>query len=109
MNRKAEIKVIRIPHARMIYEQLEGIDREWSEYLKEGFKKFIIDMSMVGFMDSASIGCLMNFYRRVRGVGGQIHLAGVRPRIETLLGIVKAKSLFGIYRSVEDAQAAFGE
>jgi anti-anti-sigma factor len=102
-----EIKVIQIPHQRMIYELLEEITREWNGYLADGYRKFVIDMSKVSFMDSASIGCLMDFYRKTKSAGGRIHLAAVQPRIDTLLAIAKAKTLFGIYANVEDARAGF--
>ncbi len=107
MEAKQEVKVIRIPHQRLIYELLEQVTREWSGYLEQGFQNFVIDMSGVNFMDSASIGALMDFYRKAKAVNGRIHLAGVQPRIETLLAIAKAKALFGIYDTVDDAVAAF--
>ena len=104
---KNEVKVITIPHQRMVYELLEDITREWSSYLEQGYRKFVIDMSQVTFMDSASIGCLMDFYRKTKSAGGRIHLAGIQPRIDTLLAIAKAKSLFGIYPAVDDARMGF--
>ena len=106
-NIKNDVKVITIPHHRMVYELLEDITREWSGYINEGYRKFVIDMSNVNFMDSASIGCLMDFYRKTKSAGGRIHLAGVQPRIDTLLAIAKAKSLFGIYSEVDDARTGF--
>jgi anti-anti-sigma factor len=106
-NVKNDVKIITIPHQRMVYELLEDITREWSGYINEGYRKFVIDMSNVNFMDSASIGCLMDFYRKTKSAGGRIHLAGVQPRIDTLLAIAKAKSLFGIYSAVDDARTGF--
>lgn len=106
---KDEVKVIEIPHQRLIYELLEETTREWSGYIQEGYRKFVIDMGKVTFMDSASIGALMDFYRKTKNVGGRIHLAAVQPRIDTLLAIAKAKSLFGIYAGVSDATKGFGD
>jgi len=103
--KKEDVKVIQVPHQRMVYEVLEDISKEWNSYLIEGYTKFVIDMSKVSFMDSASIGCLMDFYRKTKSSGGRIHLAGIQPRIDTLLAIAKAKSLFGIYDKVEDAKS----
>ena len=108
MELNQEVKVIRIPHQRMVYELLEQVTQEWSGYLEQGFRKFVIDMSAVSFMDSASIGALMDFYRKVKSVSGRIHLAAVQPRIDTLLAIAKAKGLFAMFDSVEDARAGFG-
>lgn len=104
-----EVKVIQIPHQRMVYDLLEETTREWSSYIDEGYRKFVIDMSKVAFMDSASIGCLMDFYRKTKTVGGRIHLAAVQPRIDTLLAIAKAKSLFGMYAGVDDACKGFSD
>jgi anti-anti-sigma factor len=102
-----DVKVIQIPFHRMVYELLEDTAREWAAYLEQGYRKFVIDMNKVSFMDSASIGCLMDFYRKVQAVDGRVHLAAVQPRIDTLLAIAKAKSLFGIYRTVDEAEKGF--
>ena len=102
-----EVKTIRVPFERMVYELLDQVSREWAGYLQEGYRKFVIDLGRVAFMDSASIGCLMDFYRKTKAVDGRIHLAAVQPRIETLLAIAKAKTLFSMYPNVEEAVAAF--
>ena|SRR5437588_6166237 len=104
---KHQAKIITIPHHRMVYELLEETTKEWTGYIDQGYRNFVIDMSQVSFMDSASIGCLMDFYRKTKNAGGRIHLAAVQPRIETLLAIAKAKTLFGIYANVDDAIAGF--
>jgi anti-anti-sigma factor len=106
-DQKNDVKIIRIPYQRMVYELLEDVNKEWSGYISEGHKNFVIDMSKVTFMDSASIGCLMDFYRKTKTAEGRIHLAAVQPRIDTLLSIAKAKALFGIYGTVKEAVEAF--
>jgi anti-anti-sigma factor len=108
MNAKqTDVKTIHVPHERMVYELLDQVSREWGTYLQEGYRNFVIDLGEVSFMDSASIGCLMDFYRKTKAVGGRIHLAAVQPRIETLLAIAKAKTLFAMYENVEEAVAGF--
>ena len=104
---REDIKIIQVPFERMVYELLENTSREWAEYLEQGYRKFVIDLSKVSFMDSASIGCLMDFYRKTKAVSGKIHLASLQSRIDTLLAIAKAKSLFPIYQNVNDAVHAF--
>ena len=104
-----EVKVIHVPFERMVYDMLDQVAREWAGYLEEGYKNFVLDLGRVSFMDSASIGCLMDFYRKTKAVGGRIHLAAVQPRIETLLAIAKAKTLFSMYENAEDAAAGFDQ
>ena len=62
-SKEDEIKIITVPHQRLVYELLEETTKEWSGYVEQGYRKFIIDLSKVTFMDSASIGALMDFYR----------------------------------------------
>lgn len=107
MKHPTDVTIIRIPFARMVSENAEGLAREWRGYLQAGDRKFVIDLGEVQAMDSSSIGCLMDFYKRVREAGGCIHLARVQPRIDTLLSIVKARDLFRMFPKVEDAIAAF--
>jgi len=104
-----EVKVIHVPFERMVYDMLDQVAKEWAGYLDEGYKNFVVDLGRVSFMDSASIGCLMDFYRKTKAAGGRIHLAAIQPRIETLLAIAKAKTLFSIYGNVEDALAGFDQ
>jgi len=104
-----EVKVVHVPFERMVYDTLDQVAREWNGYLGEGYRNFVVDLNRVSFMDSASIGCLMDFYRKTKAAGGRIHLAAVQPRIETLLAIAKAKTLFSIYGNVDDAVAGFEE
>jgi anti-sigma B factor antagonist len=104
-----EVKVVTVPFERMVYDMLDQVAKEWNSYLEQGYKNFVIDLGRVSFMDSASIGCLMDFYRKTKAASGRIHLAAIQPRIETLLAIAKAKTLFSIYSNVEDAVAGFDE
>lgn len=103
----SEVKVLRVPLARMAEETLGKTSSEWSGHIKDGYRRFVIDMGEVMSMDSSGIGCLMDFYKRVREAGGKIHLARLNPRVDTLLSLVKARDMFGIFPSVDAAKAAF--
>ena len=39
----------------------------------------------VTYVDSATIGCLMDCYRLVKNAGGHLKLSGVQKRVETIL------------------------
>jgi hypothetical protein len=55
-----------------------------------GTRKVIIDLSGVGYIDSATIGCLMDLYRQMNAAGGAVRLAGVQKRVETMLTMTGA-------------------
>ena len=50
----------------------------------------MIDLSGVGYIDSATIGCLMDLYRQMNAAGGAVRLIGVQKRVETMLTMTGA-------------------
>ena len=57
----------------------------------------LIDLSTVTYVDSATIGCLMDLYRQTTAAGGALKLAGVQKRVETML------TMTGAHNFLEDA------
>ena len=50
-----------------------------------GHRKVLLDFTKVTYVDSATIGCLMDLYRQTTAAGGTLKLAGVQKRVETML------------------------
>ena len=50
----------------------------------------LIDLTPVVYVDSATIGCLMDLYRQAAAAGGALKLAGVQKRVETMLTMTGA-------------------
>lgn len=63
----------------------------------------ILDLSTVGFLDSAALGVLLHTLRLATASGGQLALANVSPSVRALLELVRATSVLPIYPSVESA------
>ena len=74
-----------------------------------GTKKLILNLSKVEFIDSSGIGELARSYSVVRQVGGEMKLAGVNPKILSVLEISQLDRIFDIYPGDEPALEAFGE
>ena len=58
--------------------------------LKEGVKHLVFDFSEVSFMDSSGIGMLLNRYKQVKRLGGNLYLTGCSKGI---LRIIKLSGL----------------
>jgi anti-sigma B factor antagonist len=76
--------------------------------ITSGTRKLIIDMSQVGYIDSATIGCLMDLYRQMTAVGGGFKLAGVQRRVETMLTMTGAHNFIEIHENEAQAIERFG-
>lgn len=71
-----------------------------------GARKFLLDCSATGYIDSSGLGALVTIAKRVRDVGGQVRLAGLNDDLRSLFELTKLDTLFAIYP--DPAQALDG-
>lgn len=65
--------------------------------------RLVIDLSSVDYVDSSGIATLVEALKWTREGKVPLALAGLRPRVKTLLDITKLSSLFTTCGSVEEA------
>lgn len=61
------------------------------------------------YIDSATIGCLMDIHRLLTDRGGAVKLSGLRPRVATMLSMTGVHKIVDVYAGEADALAAFVE
>ena len=61
------------------------------------------------YVDSATIGCLMDLYRQAEKLGGAVKLAGVQKRVETMLTMTGAHNFIELHHDESSAVKSFGE
>ena len=76
--------------------------------LGSGERKILVDLTSVGYVDSATIGCLMDLYRQATAAGGAFKLAGVQKRVETMLAMTGAHNFLEVHADQASALASFG-
>ena len=77
----------------------EGLDR--------GERKFLIDCSRTGYIDSSGLGALVTLSKRVREANGELRIAGLNEDLRALFELTKLDTLFHIAPSAEEALAGF--
>ncbi len=76
--------------------------------LKEGGKtNVVVDLSKMKFMNSSGLGMLISAMTTMRNAGGDLRLAKVADRIQSLLVITKLITVFKHYESVEEAAKSY--
>jgi anti-sigma B factor antagonist len=70
-------------------------------------KKFVVDFSETGYIDSSGLGVLVSLSKRIREAGGDLRLAGLNEDLRTLFELTKLDTLFTISETAEEAIAAF--
>ncbi len=77
------------------------------EALEAGDRKFLIDFTHTGYIDSSGLGVLVSLSKKIRDEGGELKLAGLNEDLRTLFELTKLDTLFAISDTAADALAQF--
>jgi anti-sigma B factor antagonist len=108
ITRTGDVTFVRVGEARLMYPLLSDFAGSVASLLTAGDKKVVIDLTDVNYIDSASIGCLMDLYRQASAAGGKLKLAGVQKRVETMLTMTGAQNFLEIHPDEASAVRSFG-
>ena len=76
---------------------------------EDGKTNIVVDLSKVKFMNSSGLGMLISAMTTMRNAGGDLRLANVADRIQSLLVITKLITVFKHFDSVDAAAQSFEE
>ena len=102
------IAIVRVGETRLMYPLLSEFADAVAGLVKSGELKILIDLSPVVYVDSASIGCLMDLYRQSSAAGGTLKLSGVQKRVKTMLTMTGAQQFIEIHADEPSALETFG-
>jgi anti-sigma B factor antagonist len=108
ITRTGDVTVVRVGEARLMYPLLSDFAGSVASLFSGGEKKVVVDLGGVNYIDSASIGCLMDLYRQATAAGGTLKLAGVQKRVETMLTMTGAQNFLEIHPDEAGAVRSFG-
>jgi anti-sigma B factor antagonist len=75
--------------------------------LEGGGRRFVVDFTKTGYIDSSGLGVLVSLSKKIREQGGELRLAGLNEDLQTLFELTKLDTLFAIARTPEEALADF--
>ena len=78
------------------------------ELLAEGWKKILLNLSAVTFMDSAGLGELVAGLKTTKRFGAELKLLNVGERVQSTLYMSRLLPVFEIYADEAEALAHFG-
>jgi anti-anti-sigma factor len=102
-----DIAIVRVAETRVMYPMLGDFSGAVAALVAGGTRNILIDLSPVTYVDSATIGCLMDLYRQVNSVGGHLKLSGVQKRVETMLSMTGAQNFIEIHSDEHSATRSF--
>lgn len=93
-------KIMGGPDATLLHDKLH-------DFIDQSKKKVVIDLSKVEWMNSTGLGILISGLTTMRNNGGELKLAGITEKIESLLTITKLITVFENFDSVDQAVGSF--
>ena len=79
------------------------------EIIAKGSNKVVIDLGKVKWMNSSGLGALMGAMTSLRNAEGDLKLANVTEKVESLFMITKLITIFETHNSIDSAVAGFSE
>ncbi len=109
VDQNGDVRILRVREAKLTYPNLSAFLAEVRRLVEEGTRKLVIDLQQVSYVDSASIGCLMDIRRLLQEQGGLLKLSGLQPRVETMISMTGVNRIIDVHREEEAAVAAFAK
>ena len=80
---------------------------EISDQVGHGFRKILVNLGGVTYIDSAGLGELTCSFTSVRNRGGELKLLNLTKRVHDLMQITKLYTVFDVYDDEKKALASF--
>jgi anti-sigma B factor antagonist len=77
------------------------------DFIGQNQKKVVINLAKVELMNSTGLGILISGLTTLRNNGGELKLACITDRIESLLTITKLITVFDNYDTIDQAVKSF--
>lgn len=87
-------------------EAVSQFESAFQQTLATGHIFLILDLAALPYLDSSGIGSVVNALRQANKLGGTVKLVSPPPFIAKTFKMVGILSLFGVFDSVEEAQAS---
>ena len=108
IDRVKSVAVVRIGESRLMYPLLSDFSGAVVALIAGGTPRILVDLAPVVYIDSATIGCLMDLYRQATAAGGTLKLCGVQKRVETMLSMTGAQNFIDLHTDEQSALTSFG-
>jgi len=90
------------PETTALHDHIRGL-------MNDGINKVVIDLGGVKWINSSGLGVLMAAMTTLKNADGQMKLANVTEKVESLLMITQLMRIFETYDSIDRAVSAMSE
>jgi anti-sigma B factor antagonist len=106
VNKENDITIFDV-EGQLIVGNRQDLKQKVLQELESGGRKFLIDFTGTGYIDSSGLGVLVSLSKKIREQGGELRLAALNDDLRTLFELTKLDTLFQISKSRDEALASF--
>src|SRR2546421_119715 len=88
IKREGEVVVVDV-EGQLIVGNRQELKQKVLDEMEKGEKKFLIDFSQTGYIDSSGLGVLVSLSKKIREQGGELRLANLNDDLKTLVELVR--------------------
>ena len=98
--------VVRILESRLGADRATEFKEQVRQYIHEGNRAIVLDLSLVDFLDSTGLGAIVALYKTL-AKDGSISVCGVRDSLGRMFQLTRMDRIFQIHPTVEEAVGSF--
>ncbi|HEX9886408.1 MAG TPA: STAS domain-containing protein [Longimicrobiales bacterium] len=102
VNKQDDVTIVDV-EGQLIVGNRQELKQKVLEELEAGDRKFVIDFSNTGYIDSSGLGVLVSLSKKIRERGGELRLSSLNEDLRTLFELTKLDTLFKIAETRDGA------
>ena len=92
-----------IVRGQLVVGNRQALKQRVLQAIDEGERKFLLDFGETGQVDSSGLGVLVSLAKKLREVGGEMHLANLNGDLKALFEVTKLHTVLPIHEEGKDA------
>jgi anti-sigma B factor antagonist len=100
--------IVRVQTSKLTYPVLSAFFEAVRDLVEDGARHLVLDLAAVSYIDSATIGCLVEIHRLVADQGGAVKLVSLQRRVHTMLAMTGVDRFLEVYAGEAEALASRG-
>ena len=109
VERFGDARIVRVKTAKLTYPVLAPFFDAVRALVETGASKLVLDLEAVSYIDSETIGCLVEIHRLVTERGGAVRLCGLQRRVNRMLSMTGVDRFLEVCAAEAEALASLGQ
>ncbi len=101
------VEIVNLDRATLL--EAEELKRQVNDKIDKGYRKVIIDLTSVEYLDSTFLGVIVNTLKKAAKLGGDLKLVGFKPNVRSMFELTRLFRVFESYSELQDAIKSFNK